>query len=419
MDATRLILAVLTMCIAAYEVRAQPDPVAIRTAAEKSLKLLEKTAAKYTEHRQCFSCHHQALPMLAFTTAKMRGFDVDEKAVAHQLKFTADFLTKNRDNYAKGKGQGGQADTAGYALFALHAGGWKADATTAAVVEYLLQRDKERDFWQVTSQRPPTEASSFTTTYLALAGLKNYGPDDKKQDIEARFDKARGWLLKTKPKDTEDRVFRLRALKLTGAEDEAIEDAVRELVKSQHGDGGWSQIDKLDSDAYATGTVLVALYQVGGLAATDRVYQRGVRLLLDTQKDDGSWFTRSRSKPFQLYFESGFPHTKDQWISCAGTSWATVALLLACDFEKAPRGDGRKTDSKNADAPDFRYHAVPNGNAELLAATLLGFYKKSPNVRIVAAGPTRLFVYGTPSVHGEVGALLSILRPSRFMGIFP
>jgi hypothetical protein len=326
-----LLLTVCLLLTAASGLLAQPHPIAVRAAAMRSLKLLETSAMKYTEHRQCFSCHHQALPTLAFTTAKARGFDIGEAALAHQLKFTADFLAKNRANYSKGKGQGGQADTAGYALFALHAGGWKADDTTSAVVEYLLQRDKERGYWQVTSQRPPTEASSFTTTYLALAGLKHFGPDEKKQDIDARAEKTRDWLVKTKPKDTEDRVFRLRALKLTGAEQRLIDAAAHDLVKTQREDGGWNQIDKLDSDAYATGTVLVALHQAGGLKTSDKVYARGVQYLLDTQKDDGSWFIRSRSKPFQLYFESGFPHTKDQWISCAGTSWATIALTLACE----------------------------------------------------------------------------------------
>jgi hypothetical protein len=27
--------------------------------------------------------------------------------------------------------------------------------------------------------------------------------------------------------------------------------------------------------------------------------------------------------------ESGFPHGKNQWISAAGTSWATMAIALA------------------------------------------------------------------------------------------
>jgi hypothetical protein len=41
---------------------------------------------------------------------------------------------------------------------------------------------------------------------------------------------------------------------------------------------------------------------------------------------DGSWFVRSRTFPFQPYRESGFPHGKDQFISAAGTSWAVLAL---------------------------------------------------------------------------------------------
>jgi hypothetical protein len=102
-------------------------------------------------------------------------------------------------------------------------------------------------------------------------------------------------------------------------------------LKSQRADGGWSQLDKMDSDAYATGSVLTTLHQAGGVPVHEPAYKRGVRFLLDSQKPDGSWHIRSRSKPFQLYFESGFPHGKDQWISIAGSSWATMALVLACE----------------------------------------------------------------------------------------
>ena len=37
----------------------------------------------------------------------------------------------------------------------------------------------------------------------------------------------------------------------------------------------------------------------------------------------------SRSKPFQLYFESGFPYGKDQFIAVAASGWAAAALALA------------------------------------------------------------------------------------------
>ena len=35
------------------------------------------------------------------------------------------------------------------------------------------------------------------------------------------------------------------------------------------------------------------------------------------------------SLPFRPYFESGFPHGHDQWISAAATNWAAMALVAA------------------------------------------------------------------------------------------
>jgi mono/diheme cytochrome c family protein len=70
------------------------------------------------------------------------------------------------------------------------------------------------------------------------------------------------------------------------------------------------------------------LNTVGGVAVSDPAFQMGLRFLLRTQFEDGSWYVRSRAWPFQPHFESEFPHGKDQWISAGGTAWATMALLL-------------------------------------------------------------------------------------------
>ncbi len=221
-------------------------------------------------------------------------------------------------------------DTAGYALWTLKLGGWKSDRTTAAVVEYLLQRDNDRDHWRSgASSRPPSEASPFTANYLAVRALQTFGTTEQKARIDERIRAVRGWVTKTPAKDTEDRVFRLWALKRVDAEPDEMKTAARELIGTQRTDGGWSQLDTLKSDAYATGTALVVLHQGAGLATTDPIYQRGLKHLLTTQRADGTWHVLSRSKPFQTYFESGFPHGKDQFISLAASSWATTALALA------------------------------------------------------------------------------------------
>jgi squalene cyclase len=208
-------------------------------------------------------------------------------------------------------------------------GGWKADQTTAAVAEYLLLRNNDLDHWRAVSNRPPSEVSPFTTTYVAIRALQHFGTDEQKKRIEERLRGVRGWLEKTAAKDTEDRVFRLWALKRAGGEAKDVQAAAQTLIKDQRPDGGWAQRDTMKSDAYATGTVLVALHEAAGLATSDPVYQRGVKYLLATQREDGTWHVRSRSKPFQTYFESGFPHGKDQFISLAASSWATTALALA------------------------------------------------------------------------------------------
>ena len=70
---------------------------------------------------------------------------------------------------------------------------------------------------------------------------------------------------------------------------------------------------------------------------TDLAYQRGVQFLLNTQLQDGSWYVQTRAAGQQPYFDNGFPHGVDQWISAAGTSWATMGLALAA---QPPAGRG-------------------------------------------------------------------------------
>jgi hypothetical protein len=108
---------------------------------------------------------------------------------------------------------------------------------------------------------------------------------------------------------------------------------VNELLTLQREDTGWSQTPHLASDAYATGQVLYTLRELG-VPAVNATMQRGVSFLLRTQHDDGSWFVKSRAMKIQPYFESGFPYGHDQWISHAGTAWATMGLASAALDER-------------------------------------------------------------------------------------
>ncbi|HEX6985798.1 MAG TPA: hypothetical protein VF170_10485, partial [Planctomycetaceae bacterium] len=73
-------------------VRVTPD--AIRSAVVRSVALIESSGAEYRRRRECFSCHHQALPVLTLVEARRRGFSVDEENLAAQLDRTAEHLKR-------------------------------------------------------------------------------------------------------------------------------------------------------------------------------------------------------------------------------------------------------------------------------------------------------------------------------------
>jgi hypothetical protein len=102
---------------------------------------------------------------------------------------------------------------------------------------------------------------------------------------------------------------------------------MRELLDIQRPDGGWAQTPYLTSDAYATGQVLYTLHELG-VPANNSAFRRGAAFLLQTQKEDGTWYVKSRAMKIQPYFQSGFPYEHDQWISATGTAWAVMALTL-------------------------------------------------------------------------------------------
>ena len=126
--------------------------------------------------------------------------------------------------------------------------------------------------------------------------------------------------------------MQLLGLVWTKAPASELRTAMVKLLADQRPDGGWAQLSTLETDAYATGQALVAL-EAAGHPVSSAEFRRGVSFLMRTQFADGSWHVRSRTFPLQPLHDTGFPHGNDQWISAAGTSWATMALSLALPAE--------------------------------------------------------------------------------------
>jgi mono/diheme cytochrome c family protein len=171
---------------------------------------------------------------------------------------------------------------------------------------------------------------------LAIRGLKSYGWRGRKEEFAASIERARRWLRTARPQRSEEACFQLLGLHWAGETAETMTAPIESLRHLQRDDGGWAQLPTLGSDAYATGQALYALAQFLKDPMADPAWRRGLRFLLETQEEDGTWHVARRAFPFQPTMKSGFPHHRDSWISAAATSWAVLALTYAAPVGAAP-----------------------------------------------------------------------------------
>ncbi len=305
------------------------------SAAQKALTLLQKSGAQFANVSKCHSCHHQSLPQMAFGIARTRGLEIDEplaqqqtvQAIAQMTPVVAEAL-RNRDRIPN------PPIAVSYALVGLAAAEYAPDEVTAAMAQVIAAwQGDDGAFHSLPPIRPPIESSDMTATALSLRSIQLYGLDP--QDRIAR---AAAWLSAAKPRTTEDSAMQLLGLAWANARPHDIRKFTKSLLALQRQDGGWAQLPTLETDAYATGQALVAL-NTAGYPVSSFEYQRGLAFLLRTQFPDGSWLVRSRTFPVQIPKDSGFPHGMNQWISAAGTSWATMAIVLALPQEPSVAKD--------------------------------------------------------------------------------
>jgi ankyrin repeat protein len=308
----------------------QPKPaLTFRAAIERSIPLLQRADVTFLTKAGCVSCHNNNLTAMAVATVRRNGIHVDDDISRKQLQAIASYLETWRERLLVNVGIPGNQDTVSYILVGMAAENYVPDAATDAAARYLKGRQASDGHWWIQEPRNPLESSDIQVTAVSMRALQVYAPKTERPQYEKAAQLASGWLVKAAPKSNEDRAFQLLGLKWSKASKDIIRKAAGELLAAQRADGGWGQLPSMASDAYATGQTLVALHESGALAVIDTAYQRGIQFLLNTQLEDGSWYVKSRSHPFQPYFESSFPHGHDQWISAAATNWVVMALAPA------------------------------------------------------------------------------------------
>ena len=313
-----------------------PDAFTAHTydAVEKALSLLQQSSDNFlrspiAKRQRCVTCHQQTLPAVAFASALQRGFKLDETSIARQIQDQIRFWSRSQKvskAYELIRPQPDFPISLGYGLWGLSALSYPADKLTDAMGYYLSQTQDPNGSWTARDYRPPVEDGPIQGAAFTIRSLTAYPPSGQQKFIPNTIQRAREFLLESKPTSFNQQVFQFLGLLWSDHSGSELDSLRQSIIEKQQPDGGWPPLKGIQNDAWATGQALFALYE-SGLKATDPVYQRGIRFLLRTQFEDGSWYVKSRSWPFQPHFESGFPHGKDQWISASATAWACMALL--------------------------------------------------------------------------------------------
>jgi ankyrin repeat protein len=306
----------------------KPKPAAsARVAIDRSIPQLQRSDVAFLRRSGCVSCHNNNLTAMTVAAARKQGIRVDDGVARAQVKAIAAYVEGDRERYLQGISIAGGADTTSYILLGMAAESWPPDPATDAMARYLKGRQRVDGSWRTFGGRPPLESSDLQNTATAMRAIQVYMPKPDRAEYEKTVQLAADWIAKGQPLTTEDRVFQVLGLAWAGGRQEVAHRAARDLLAEQRSDGGWGQTPSLASDAYATGQALVALKEAGAAMPSDEAYKRGARFLMNTQMEDGSWYVRSRTIPFQPYFDAGFPYGLDQYISAAATNWATMALI--------------------------------------------------------------------------------------------
>jgi len=299
-------------------------------AVRNSLALLEKQSDRFIRTAGCNSCHSQSLPSAVAGLARdygltsMKKFPQLPPAMTPTAEQLMDFVIV--------------APSIAWELFDAGMNHEPRTQVTDAIVRYLMALQTADGGWQIPeSRRPPMNSGKIQTAALAIYAMKNYAPEAEKLNCEKAVASALAWLEKATPVTNQDHAFRLLGLGWGGASASLIREQAKSLAALQRADGGWSQLPAMDADAYATGEALFALGSVGRMNVSDPVFRKGVDYLLRTRAGDGSWHVKSRSIWLQPYLETGFPYGRDQFISTAGTAWATLALTVAAEPAKQSR----------------------------------------------------------------------------------
>lgn len=309
------------------------------TAVERGLDFLQRDATKWREEKKCSTCHHGTMTMWVQLEAKNRGFKVSAESLQDNVRWAKDRILERIDLPRDTRPGWLMVNSSAIYLAVMARAMPGQDAITAEdlnrTVRHLLRHQDENGAWAWSSappknRPPPFFESDEVATRLACLALAPYtsAGGELGAEVQASLARAEAWLQQQTPSDTtQAMVLRLLMAMQSGKKPEEIQAAIGQLLQLQKPDGGWAQVSERPSDAYATGQVLYTL-QLARVAADSEPVQKGMRFLISTQNEDGSWPMTRRGHPGVTPSENVVP------IVYFGSAWGTLGLMRCLPEEK-------------------------------------------------------------------------------------
>ena len=208
---------------------------------------------------------------------KKQGYAVDEKVLAEMTSWVVgkDYLAQL---FVKRPAQEEIVFNEAPLLLALgiEAGDTKAtqDGLKKMLASVLNDQGKDGS-WKRVNESRPILSSPDTLTTLALLALSAPNAPDMGKEGKTAQERGLQWLQTAKPDDELQpaalRLILWRRLGRPGSEWEPLAQQIRSV---QNEDGGWGQIKKAKSDAYATGQALYALAEAGAKPGDEAFEER-------------------------------------------------------------------------------------------------------------------------------------------------
>lgn len=154
-----------------------------RLAIERGVELIRKSIDNYPKHRDCFSCHHQAVPLFALrmvagypqthdADGKRSLFNSKDIERAQQiLEFSRKSFERDLPKLRAGEELDGRGLTLGYGLWTHDVGDADWGELEQAMISNALATQQPDGRWRVHSVRPPAASSDWMATALVVSGL--------------------------------------------------------------------------------------------------------------------------------------------------------------------------------------------------------------------------------------------------------